>query len=532
MNMTRGHQPRVGWERFLIYVLSFAGLMAVLFAVYGLLALVVGVVIQQTTTWGPFISNTDAKTQVSSYLAALIVGAPLWVGFWLIAQRRVTRSEEERQALERRLFFAATFAVTSIVALFAGQALLEAALTWPGALDRNSVAKNAVIAGAELLTYGMAWLWYARLGWRERSPRAADAPHDIAVCALTGAALFLLCLGLNDGLRHLIMTLQGTTGIVLDSTNETWTIWGRVASCVVAGGAIWVAITRYDLKRARRSIVRVLYLYLVLAIGVPMAAVGLGSTIFEGLRRAFGYQDFLNNWGFLIDTIPPFVVGVALWAFHWTLMRRQSKLHDIPVTGKGAIAWPRRPAIAALSLGGFAAVAISSTSLLRLLMDALVSTHEFVLSGSWWTDQLSAGIAGTLVGAIIWLPAWALLQRAARGGAAHESVTWERRWLLGTIVLVSALSAVGFTIALLYQIFRGVLQTTDANSLRDGLRYGSALVVAIISGGYYGTIFRRERKLRSTAVARVDVGALITLGAEETLHELRRRTGQRIAMVG
>src|SRR5690348_17189013 len=86
-----GSSTRVplAWDHAFIYTLSFAGLMAVLFAAHGLLALVTGLLLQEVTTLGTLISNEDARTQAASYLAALIVGIPIWSGFWRLAQRRV-----------------------------------------------------------------------------------------------------------------------------------------------------------------------------------------------------------------------------------------------------------------------------------------------------------------------------------------------------------------------------------------------------------------------------------------------------------
>jgi hypothetical protein len=507
-------------------------LVAVLIAVSGLLELAVGLIVQHLTTLGTVISDQDARTGASYYLAALIVGTPLWLGLWRVLRRRVQRSPDEQNALERRLFLAATFTVTSIVGLFALQALVESLLTLPAAVDQTAMAKNAVMAGAQLLTYGAAWLSYARLGWRERSPRSADLAHDLAVYMLAGFALIFLGIGLSDALRHLIMALQGTTEVIFDSNNVTWTVWGRVASFVVAGGAVWGAVWRYDLMRGGRRILRIAYLYAVLAVGVFLALIGAGDTLFELVRRAFGYQELYNNWSFLADSVPPIAVGAALWSYHWTVIRRQAAIFDHPVRVKGAIAWPRRPAIAALSLGGLAAAAVSFTSLLWLGIDWLLTTHGAVDGASWWRDQLSWSLATGVIGSAILLPAWTLLQRAATVDPDHERTAWERRWLLGAIMLASALATVSFTVATLYQVFRGILQTTDSKTLSDGLRYGSAAVIAAAVGVRHGVIVRRERQIRAPAPVRVHVAALITPGAEQTLAELERRTGKHLELLG
>lgn len=531
---TGGERPPLRWDGMLVYTLALAGLMAALGAVSGLLALGVGIVVQNTTTLGTLISNQDARTQASSLLAALIVGLPVWRFSWHLAQRRVEHSPEERNALERRLFFAAVFAVTSILSLIALQGLLRNLLQLPPAIDQLTLAKGAVMFAAQLLTYGLAWLYYARMGWRERSPRASDVPHDLAVYVLTACALVMLVVGSFDALRHIIMALQGTTDVRFDTTNVTWTVWAGIASFLLAGGAVWSAIWRYDLARGGRHFVRVIYLYLVLWVAVPMTAIGAGVLLTESLRRIFGYHvPFGNDWAFLVDAVPPLVVGGALWIYHWMILRRQAAIFDRPAPITGGILWPQRLYFAGLSLTGLATAAVAFVSLLWLGIDQLLGSHEAAyLGGGWWIDRLSWSLAGLLGGSALWLPAWARLQQAASADPQRERPAWERRWLLGVIVIAAALAGLGFAIGAFYQVFRGLLQTTDANTLSDGLRYGSATVVAAAIAIYHGLIYQRDRSAVVPAPVRVRVSALITAGTEETLKELKQRSGQRIERIG
>lgn len=527
-------RPSLRWDRTLVYTLAFVGLMAVVGAVSGLLALGAGLVIQNTTTLGTVISNQDARTQASYLLAALIVGLPVWRYFWHLAQRRVERTPEERNALERRLFFAAVFAVTSILSLIALQGLLQNLLQLPPATDQLTLAKGAVMFAAQLLAYGVAWLYYARIGWSERSPRASDVPHDLAVYALTACALVMLVVGSFDAMRHVIMALQGTTDAPVHTTNVTWTAWASIASFLLVGGAVWGAIWRYDLARGGRRLIRVIYLYLVLTVAVPTTAIGGGVLLAESLRRAFGYQVLSgNNWAFLVDSIPPLVIGGALWAYHWMILRRQAALFERPAPTTGSIRRPQRLYFADLSLSGLVTTAIAFVSLLWLAIDWLLGAHEVAyLGSSWWVDRLSWSLAGLLVGAALWLPTWARLQQAASANPQHERAAWERRWLLGLIVIAAILAGLGFAVGAFYQAFRGLLQTTDANTLSDGLRYGGAVVVMAAVAAYHGLIFQRDRRFVVPAPARMPVDALITHGTEEMLNELRERSGQHIERIG
>jgi hypothetical protein len=526
-------QVSVEWDRVLLYVLAFAGLLAVLFAVYGLLALGVGLILQNVSSLGTLVSASDARTQAASDLAALIVGAALWLACWRVLDRRLVRAPAERNALERRLFLAATFAVTSIVALFALHTILHALLTLPGSPDHVSSARDAVEAGARLLVYGAAWLVYARLGWRERSPRTADAAHDVAVYLLAGFSLIFLCTGLGEAIHHLVLALQGTPEDLfpIDSTNATWTTWGNVAAWTLAGGLMWGAIWRYDLRRGGARMLRVVYLYLILASAAPTTAIAAGNTLFELLRRGFGYG---GDWGFLADALPPLLVAGAVCAYHWSVVRRQASLIGTPAAATGGILWPRRLAIAVLSLSGLAAALVGAVALVWVGIDAILGAHAVVDGAAWWRDRLSGGLASDLVGLAIWLPAWILLQRAAEAAPKHELAAWERRWLLAAVVLGSALAATGFASATLYEILRGALQTPDANALSNGLQFGSAAAILAAVAAYHFQVFRRDRRLREAGprAQTIRVLALLASGAEGNLAELKQRTGLRVEVLG
>src|ERR671917_636214 len=124
-------------RRAYLYVMAFAGLMAVLYAAAGMLALIVSWLTLRSST---LLGAGDLRERASLYLAALVVGLPIWLGHWLLAQRLVERAPEERAALERRLFLAAVFAVTAVVALFALHRVLATLFTLPGTTSGERAA--------------------------------------------------------------------------------------------------------------------------------------------------------------------------------------------------------------------------------------------------------------------------------------------------------------------------------------------------------------------------------------------------------
>jgi hypothetical protein len=127
----------------------------------------------------------------------------------------------------------------------------------------------------------------------------------------------------------------------------------------------------------------------------------------EALRRLFGYR---AEPTFLRDVAPLLVIGGAVWVYHWYMVRAQAALADDTPRRPGSIAWPRRPAVALLTLLGHTIAVLGTISSVWLGLDALLN-HG--LQGSdWWRERLSGGLAA-VVGGVAWLGAWAVLQRAA-----------------------------------------------------------------------------------------------------------------------
>src|SRR2546423_3862387 len=520
-------------RRIVTYTMAFAGLRAVLYAAAGLLAIGVATATLRSST---LIGAADMRGRVSFYLAALIVGLPLWLGFWRAAQRRTMRAPDERAARERRLFLAAVFASTSVVALFALHTLLRVVLTLPGAADVRPSPLDGIAAGARLLAYGAAWLAYARLGWRERGPRDDDQTHDLAVYVLAGSALSFFAIGVAQAVRQLMGDLAGSAqpALLAAPHGAVWTIWGGIGAWIIAGGLTWGAIWQYDLARGGLRVLRVLYLYVVLLAAVPLALGSGTNGLYELLRRLFGYQAPEGNASFLRDVLPWLLVGAVLWAYHGLVVRRQAALKTAPAPqAAGGIPWPRRPAVALLTLLGLALAVPALISLLWLGLDFVFNTDASLSGPDWWRDRVSIGLAGGVVGAIAWLGAWSVLQRAAATAPAEERHVLERRLLLGAVTLVSALAALGFTVALLWLILRTLLgDPLDASTVSRALQDLSTAVLLAGVAAYHGVILRADLRLGGVRPRRVRVVALVAPGAEEALRDLRQRSGLRIDVVG
>lgn len=522
----KGSVQAVPWdaERVFIYALSFAGLLATLYAISGLLANVIVTITQQSNA---LAGSSSVRDRTSYYLASIVVGLPIWLGLWRLAERRADRSPQERQSPERRLYLAGIFATASIVALFGLQGALSTVLTLPDTADRALAIRDGIFSGARLLVWGTAWLVYARIGWSERSPRDQDEAHDLAVYALSGTALAFLVIGLYGAVHEILADLTATT-----ASTSLWSTWGSIAAWILSGGPVWGAIWRYDLARGRLRSLRIIYLYVVLALAVAAVLGGGVDTLYEIVRRIFGYQ-VTNNWSFLQDSLPPLLIGAGVWAYHWSVMRRQATFAGETDLAPGAIPWPRHPGFATLDLVGLGMFASAFTSLLWLAIDALFRTGVALSSGDWWRDRLSIGLAAGLIGALVWLSSWSILQRATRADPRREAAQGIRLRLLGLILIVSTLVALGFTVALLWTVIRAALDGTfDTGTASRALKDLSAALIALALAGYHGAILRRERGLQPVQKKTLRTLALVAPGGEALLDALSQGSGRAIELIG
>jgi len=519
-----------------LYVVAFAGLLAVLYAASGLLTILLALALPHGAT---LIAAADIRGRASFSLAALIVGLPLWLGIWTIMRRRRRPAPAARAAGARRLFLAAAWATAAVVALFAARTLLQGILTLPGPPAARPAPLDGIAAATRLLVYGAAFACYARLYRRERDPRGVDGAHDLAVYVVAGFGLGFFAMGLYGAMRELTSDLQriGHPALLAGQASP-WIVWGSIVAPLVAGGVVWVAVWRYDLWRGGQRALRVVYLYVVLTASV-IAALGAGTDgLYEFLRRLFGYHPGEGDWTFLPDVLPPLILGGVSWAYHWVMVRRQARLvtvdgaRGMDTPAAGAIVWPRRPALALLAALGLAMAAPAVISLLWVGLDAIVKIGGAFAGADWWRDRLSLGMAAAVVGFGAWLVPWAVLQRAAAVAPARERAAQERRLLLGAVTVLSALTAIGFAIALLWLILRSILgERLDVSATGDALKDGSAALVLVALALSHGLVLRRDLRVAVPMAARLRIIALLAPGAEDTLARLRE-TGLQIDVGG
>lgn len=527
-------------RRLYCYLLAFAGLLVVLSAASGLLAVLATSLLLRPDL---LVGGAATRSQVSFYLAALIVGLPVFLGHWRFAERRAAGSAEERHAGQRRLFYAAVYGATAIVTLFALRDVLRYLFGLPGAPPAGPSPATALSAAARLLLYGVAWQQCARLArrsvWREGAAPAADPFFDLARYTLIAVALGMYAVAAGQALRQALadlLALPGLRPVILPGSAQTpWVVWSAVGAALAAGGGVWAAAWRADLGRRSRHLWRVRYLYLVLLVATPTALGAGGYVLAELLRRLFGYRPTPDTWDFLRDGLPVALVAALVAVYHMLILRRQAAYAppSAATPGRG-VAWPRRPALALLAFLGLAVAATALISLLWLGLDLALVHGPALGDAAWRRDRLSWGLAGALVGLPVWYGAWSAWQRGVASDPARERATTERRVYLGGVAVLGVLATVGFAIALLWLGLRAALgDALSPGALSLACKEASTALIAIGIAAVHGALLRADLAAAGPGAAkRPRVLALVGPGADELLAELRGAGDLQIDVIG
>jgi Domain of unknown function (DUF5671) len=299
--------------------------------------------------------------------------------------------------------------------------------------------------------------------------------------------------GLLDTLWDALIGRAGAT-----SMDDRWlaaSVADRVGS-IAAGLTTWyLAWTwslrwyarRDDVDPERRSVLRNVYLYLVLAVAVGWTVWNLGL-IFYGLLRmvlvptstAAGWAPVLRELGGPLAAAVVF--GVA-WLYHARVARWEAA--DAAERSQSAIRWVYSYLVA---LVGVLTLSIGLVGTLSTLID-LVLQPAAARSTYWWQDQISLYATLIVVGLPVWLVPWSRLQREAADPVARQSLA--RRIYLFLTFGIAVLSLLGSGAFLLYQVFRLALAERWTAAQTSDLAW--ALSVAAVAGlmlAYHFRIFR------------------------------------------
>ena len=345
LQVVRGDESAAGAEdrqggirRLFIYTFAAVGLGFVIAGVVTLAGLVIHALTGDTA---------GLMAQFKRSLPDLLIGLPLWLYFWLLAQRLFAlEAAGERLSVVRKLY--------QYGFIFSG----VLAVVFNAALILNQVLRRALGLSAEgdwraplpiMLVMGVVWLYHAAELRREQ-------PGRVLVGRAGGIQRLYLYLVAGSGLLAVLAGLVGLIAVLLISIEEgfgnseremlAWT-----TAALLVGLPVWLLHwyslqsaarrrTRRSLpeasnepevvlhntigEEARSSLARKIYLYLYIFLATISVLGGLIFVVFRLVGASLGEDAAtLSELGIALAFT---LIGVGVWVYHGTQLRIDGSL--------------------------------------------------------------------------------------------------------------------------------------------------------------------------------------------------------------
>lgn len=487
-------------RRIYLYLVAAISLSVVAWSVIGLIRLILSEGIGEGQIIG-----------LATLLAAIIVGLPIFLFHWLMAQRLTARNVEEQGSIIRRIYFVGLMLVGAAPILSNLYRLVDDGLVLLlGGMQRDYYPYSLSVGEhvAAVLVWGIVWVYL----WRQ--VEADNRLLPTLETHLTIHRLYLLILALAG----LIMVTWGAVGLIQSllqlPSGVTWrTPIADDMAQLLTGTAIWVGHWTL-LQRAflsgqpaeERSVLRKVYLYLAVFVYSVMAVFSL-SVLLKRLIE-LGLGDTLSQEPLLSQLslpLPLLIVGAIFWAYHWQILQQDARL--APDGPRQASV--RRGYAYLVAAIGLATLLGGIVGLCSLLIDMLTSPADIGLN--YYREQVALLVAMIMAGGPVWFIPWrvrqALALLPASGPAADDTGSDERRSIVRKIYLyfyifIASLAIFG---SLGWFVFHLLTALLGADLPDDFItQVLNALVIGLVAVGvwlYHGWAIRRDGQFEQAGQA-------------------------------
>ena len=307
-----------------------------IWVLYGLLMTVFGV--QQVVSFLFYTPSTilggSGRELVINGLALILVGAPIWAYLWSVCQQALNEPTEQGSMLRLGVLY--LLALTAVVTVLTSAGIIVDVLL-RRALGEIMELPDFLsqIRGPFSIGLPLAGIWAYYGSWLGKEINSAT---DILRRA--GLRRFYLHILSAIGLVATFIGLTLVLSFMIDAVIDIGALWGdslrvRLAGAVatlLAGLPLWVltwrsiqveALMTGDAgDHARRSLVRKVYLYLVIFAAV-IGGMILGVVLVYQLLSALLNGDFPANFvSALLNTLQVLVLFIAFLLYHLSVLRR------------------------------------------------------------------------------------------------------------------------------------------------------------------------------------------------------------------
>ncbi len=460
-------------------------------------------------------------------VALLLVGLPLWLVHWWLAERSVRRdtaeADAERRSVVRAVYLAGVCAVGLGYLATGGTALVEtlirAPASWPadlaGPLARTLVALavlafhvRARIKDTATGPLGGAAAWLGRL---------------YLYGGVVGGA-FVGLWGVSRTIEIVGNEVLGTAA--LGSGNALRFEMANAVALVVVGGLICLAHAWYARRlpafagwrgeAERTSLVRAAHGVIAVGIATVISIFAAASTLGWLFAQALGVGGSADTARAIQQTagplaaMLPFLVGGVLFGL---VTVREAGVFRGP---EAAVAARRSLRLSIAGIG----LAIGSVGLARALgITVEAALGPAVIGGVAYQDEIAWMLPYAITGLFTWLVAWALVLRDGAADRLVEARSLVRRVYL-YLVAGSSVTAAGLALAFL--IYQGLRVALDIGFV-EAWELSQPFVVVGVGGTvllYHLWVLRGDLATRTAAEpAEVPASAGVTAVVEELVLE-------------
>jgi hypothetical protein len=318
-----------------------------LWVIYGLIMVVGGV--QQVISYLLSLPATinPIRMNLPNGMALLVIGVPLWALVWKTAQDTLEEPGEKHSMLRMGILYALALAGVVTVLSSAGMTIYLLLRWILGESFTFSSLMNNGVRGALAIGIPLAGVWGYYGYWLSKDmAQVTEAPRQAGMRRLYFYILSLVGLvatfiGIGSLLAFFIHSLLGAyswTGLLRGNLS------GALATLLVSL-PLWLmtwrpmqaeALGMDDAgDHARRSIVRRVYLYLVLFATVIGGMVSAGGMLFLLISALLGSRSF-NFVRDVLDVLQLFVLFVLFLAYHFQVLRRDGSQAERALAAKHA----------------------------------------------------------------------------------------------------------------------------------------------------------------------------------------------------
>ena len=465
-------------QRIYVYLAAFVSFAILLQGAYGL-----ATDIARAATW--FRPSGDPE---ATWIAMIIVGLPVWLAHELLLRRAADRHSEETGSVLRKLYVHGAIALASLYVFLGSIWVIEDIVGDPQGLENV----GGVIAAAGLWYY----LWRRENLEGQPTYRARTVirwrVYGLSVVFLTAAvtAIYWITYGLAYATYSLVFDAADTLITAEDFQDPLRTAAGWAIVGITAWAIQWRTVATTD----EESVLRQVYLYGFAFIGgASLALWGTAATIYIVIAQLVGADNTTTAVAYFRQFILPVVgllIGVALLAYHWSILRRDTArripsptLLSESSAGQAHLSTTFKYIMSAV---GLIALVPGLMALLMALLDPLVSDNLFA-STNEQQEFLAVALTMIIVGAPLWSVFWWRVLHA------------DPRSLVRRIYLYVALIALGGTwlftlIALLAAVLTEILGQ-GSGFLDDALIPSLSIVIpAVAFFAYHVTILREDSR--------------------------------------